>query len=100
MQVTKDAVSNFQVGRRIPHCAFELQLLGGKTRRLLHRVNLTGVAYPEFFHIRYPQPERELILQNKVFALSMVHIMPLAHDHCKHCKHCRKILLFPVKCCS
>ena len=62
MQVTKDAVSNFQVGRRIPHCAFELQLLDGKTRRLLHRVNLTGVAYPEFFYIRYPQPEGELIL--------------------------------------
>ena len=59
MQVAKDAVSNFQVGRRIPHTAFEMQLLDGKSRRLLHKVDLIGVASPDFFYIRYPQPESE-----------------------------------------
>ena len=57
IQVAKDEVSNFQVGRRIPHCALELQLLGGKARRLLRKVDLTGVASPDL--LCYSQPESE-----------------------------------------
>ena len=59
LQITKASVSKFQPGRRIPHCAFELQLLPGKPyQRLLHKVELTGVSSSNSFHIRYnPQPK-------------------------------------------
>ena len=56
--MTSDDVNNFEVGRRIPHCSYELQLLPGKTiQRLLHKVDLNGVPSPKSFYIRYPQPE-------------------------------------------
>lgn len=64
-QITKAAVTNFQPGRRIPHCAFELQLLPGKTfHRLLHKVELKviGTSFACYFHIRYPQPEGQLVI--------------------------------------
>ena len=51
----------FKEGKRIPHCAFEFQLLEGRSlQRLFHRVNLLGLSLEKFFHIRYPQPESEL----------------------------------------
>ena len=62
IQITKDDVTNFQPGRRIPHCAFELQLLPEKTyQRLFHKVDLTGVSSSSNFRIRYPQPEGQLV---------------------------------------
>ena len=61
MQIIKNAVSKFKPGKTIPHCAFELQLLPEKEyKRLLHKVNLKGVAFPESFHIRYPQSNGKL----------------------------------------
>ena len=64
MQVAKDAVSKFHVGRSasVPHCAFELHLLHGKSLQqqpLLHKVDLTGVTFPHDFYIRYPLPKSE-----------------------------------------
>ena len=62
LQITKDDVTNFEPGRRIPHCAFELQLLPGKPlQRLFHKVDLIGVSSSNNFHIRYPQPEGQLV---------------------------------------
>ena len=60
-QITKEAVAMFKEGKRIPHCAFEFQLLEGKNlQQLFHKVNLLGLSSEKFFHIRYPQPESEL----------------------------------------
>ena len=50
----------FKEGKKIPHCAFEFQLLGRSLQRLFHRVNVLGLSSKKFFHIRYPQPESEL----------------------------------------
>ena len=61
LQITNATVSNFELGRRIPHCPFELQLSPGKPlQRLLHKVHLTGVQPPSSFHIRYPQPKGKI----------------------------------------
>ena len=62
IQITKADVTNFQPGRRIPHCAFELQLLPGQIlQRLFHKMDLTGVSSSSNFRIRYPQPEGQLV---------------------------------------
>ena len=48
---------NYQLGRTIPHCGFELELLSEQVQRLRHKVVIKGIASPKDFHIRYPQPE-------------------------------------------
>ena len=49
-------------GRSIPHCAFMLQLLPGKSPQLLiHKVDLIGVSPPTYFLIRFPQPNGECV---------------------------------------
>ena len=61
-QITNDAVSYYEPGRRIPHCAYILQLLPGKSPQLLlHKVHLIGVSSPTFFHICFPQRKGECI---------------------------------------
>ena len=57
-QISKAAIKNYQIGRRIPHCGFELELLSEQVQRLRHKVVIKGIASPcKDFHIRYPQPE-------------------------------------------
>ena len=56
-QISKAAIKNYQIGRRIPHCGFELELLSDQVQRLRHKVVIKGIASPKDFHIRYPQPE-------------------------------------------
>ena len=56
-QILKDAIKNYQIGRTIPHCGFELELLSEQVQRLRHKVVIKGIASPKDFHIRYPQPE-------------------------------------------
>ena len=56
-QISKAAIQNYQIGRRIPHCGFELELLSEQVQRLRHKVIIKGVPSPSSFHIRYPQPE-------------------------------------------
>ena len=56
-QISKAAIKNYQIGRRIPHCGFELELLSEQVQRLRHKVVIKGVPSPNSFHIRYPQPE-------------------------------------------
>ena len=56
-QISKAAIKNYQIGRRIPHCGFELELLSEQVQRLRHKVVIKGIAFPKDFHIRYPQPE-------------------------------------------
>ena len=56
-QISKVAIKNYQIGRRIPHCGFELELLSEQVQRLRHKVAIKGIAFPKDFHIRYPQPE-------------------------------------------
>ena len=60
-QISKAAIKNYQIGRRIPHCGFELELLSEQVQRLRHKVGLKGIAFPKDFHIRYPQPESEIV---------------------------------------
>ena len=57
LQISKAAIKNYQIGRRIPHCGFELELLSEQVQRLRHKVVIKGIASPKDFHIRYPQPE-------------------------------------------
>ena len=57
VQISKAAIKNYQIGRRIPHCGFELELLSEQVQRLRHKVVIKGVPSPNSFHIRYPQPE-------------------------------------------
>ena len=56
-QIIKDEIKNYQIGRRIPHCGFELELLSEQVQRLRHKVVIKGIPSPNSFHIRYPQPE-------------------------------------------
>ena len=56
-QISKAVIKNYQIGRRIPHCGFELELLSEQVQRLRHKVVIKGVPSPNSFHIRYPQPE-------------------------------------------
>ena len=56
-QIYKAAIKNYQIGRRVPHCGFELELLSEQVQRLRHKVVIKGVPSPNSFHIRYPQPE-------------------------------------------
>ena len=56
-QIKKDVIKNYQIGRTIPHCGFELELLSEQVQRLRHKVVIKGVPSPNSFHIRYPQPE-------------------------------------------
>ena len=56
-QIIKDEINNYQIGRRFPHCGFELELLSEQVQRLRHKVVIKGVPSPNSFHIRYPQPE-------------------------------------------
>ena len=57
IQISKAAIKYYQVGRTIPHCGFELELLSEQVQRLRHKVVIKGVPSPNSFHIRYPQPE-------------------------------------------
>ena len=54
-QISKAAIKNYQIGRRIPHCGFELELLSEQVQRLRHKVVVTGVSSLTTFTIRYPQ---------------------------------------------
>ena len=59
-QIKKDVIKNYQIGRTIPHCGFQLELVSDKSpqvQRLCHKVVIKGVPSPNSFHIRYPQPE-------------------------------------------
>ena len=57
------SIRNYQLGRRIPHCSYELELLAEKIRhRLRHKVDVKGVISPKSFTIRY-NPECELIIK-------------------------------------
>ena len=57
IQIYRAALKNYQIGRRIPHCGFELELLSAQVQRLCHKVVIKGLPSPNSFHIRYPQPE-------------------------------------------
>ena len=61
------AIKNYQIGRRIPHCGFELELLSEQVQRLRHKVVIKGVPSPNSFHIRYPQPEAGIINHRLVY---------------------------------
>ena len=55
------SIRDYQLGRRIPHCSYELELLAEKIRqRLRHKVDIKGVISPKSFTIRY-NPECESI---------------------------------------
>ena len=55
-QISKVAIRNYQIGRRIPHCGFELEFLSEQVQRLRHKVVVTGVSSSlTTFTIRYPQ---------------------------------------------
>ena len=58
-QISKAAIKNYQIGRRVPHCGFELQLLSaeGLQHNFSHKVVVTGVSTLKTFYIRYPQTE-------------------------------------------
>ena len=56
-QISKAAIKNYQIGRRIPHCGFELELLSEQVQRLRHKVVVTGVSSLTTFTIRYPQEQ-------------------------------------------
>ena len=48
-QISKAAIKNYQIGRRIPHCGFELELVCHKSpqvQRLRHKVVIKGIASP------------------------------------------------------
>ena len=70
VQISKAAIKNYQIGRRIPHCGFELELLSEQVQRLRHKVVIKGIASPKDFHIRYPQPEG-----NKALTTCSYHIV-------------------------
>ena len=63
LQITKEAVTMFKKGERIPHCAFQFQLLEGRSpQQLFHRVNLIGglsSSSEKCFYICYPQSKRK-----------------------------------------
>ena len=59
-QITKASIKHYQLGRRIPHCGFEFQLVSEKSslgQQICHEVFVTGVSNLTTFHIRYPQTE-------------------------------------------
>ena len=62
-QIIKGDVTNFKEGKRIPHCAFELQLLPEKVpKRLFYKVDIIGGMSEDFFYIRYSYTEPEGII--------------------------------------
>ena len=76
MQITKAAIKNYQIGRRIPHCGFDLQLMSDKSSEgqlLRHEVAVTGVSTLTTFHMRYPQTEGEGTQRGSVCDISLHH---------------------------
>ena len=65
-QISKVAIRNYQVGRRIPHCGIELRLVSGdSTQRLWHKVDIKGIStLGDNFYLRYPQSDGERLNNN------------------------------------
>ena len=64
-QISKAAIKNYQIGRRIPHCGIELRLHvsadESSSHRLWHKVDIKGIASLDNFHLRYPQSDGEIL---------------------------------------
>ena len=55
-QISKAAIKNYHVGKRIPHCGIELELLTEQVQRLQHKVDIKGISsLGDNFYLRYPQ---------------------------------------------
>ena len=64
-QISKVAIRNYQVGRRIPHCGIELELLSEQVQRLRHKVDIKGISpLGDNFYLRYPQSDGERLNNN------------------------------------
>ena len=64
-QISKVAIKNYQIGRRIPHCGIELELLSEQVQRLRHKVDIKGISpHGENFFLRYPQSDGERLNNN------------------------------------
>ena len=64
-QISKVAIKNYQVGRRIPHCGIELELLSEQVQRLRHKVDIKGISpHGDNFYLRYPQSDGERLNNN------------------------------------
>ena len=86
VQISKAAIKNYQMGRRIPHCGFELELLSEQVQRLRHKVVIKGIASLKDFHIRYPQPEGNKAGAGMLIILMVcAGLLVLSYTFCSEC---------------
>ena len=63
-QISKFAIKNYQIGRRIPHCGIELVLMSEQVQRLRHRVDIKGISsLGDNFYLQYPHDQLPLYPQ-------------------------------------